>query len=108
MEIKIFTSVVIVTFPSEIQYDLWLDKFRTFYNKKAMEFLRDNGQVGQRASRIEKDETVRITIIWTYRNKEAYEKCQKFHGQWSKVGGEFIAKASGYRGHVVWSNESLD
>lgn len=80
MEIKIFTSVVIVTFPSEIQYDLWLVKFRTFYNKKAMEFLRDNGQVGQQASRIEKDEIVRITIIWTYKNKESYEKCQKFHG----------------------------
>ena len=42
-----------------------------------MEFLRDNGQVGQQASRIEKDEIVRITIIWTYKNKESYEKCQK-------------------------------
>ena len=38
----IFTSVVLVTFPSEVQYDNWLTKFRTFYNKKAIEFLRNN------------------------------------------------------------------
>ncbi len=47
---------------------------------------------------------IRITIIWTYRDDDAYEKCQKFHGQWGKVGGQFIAKASGYRGYEVWSD----
>ena len=46
----IFTSVVLVTFPSEVQYDNWLTKFKTFYNKKAIEFLSENGQISQRAS----------------------------------------------------------
>jgi hypothetical protein len=81
----VFTSVVLVTFPSEVQYDNWLMKFRTFYNKKAMEFLRDNGQISQRASRVQGDDVIRITIIWTYRDYDAYEKCQKFHGQMGKT-----------------------
>ena len=100
----VFTSVVLVTFPSEIQYDNWLAKFKTFYNKKAIEFLRDNGQISQRASRVQGDDVIRITIIWTYRNYDSYQKCQKFHSQWRKVGGEFIAKASGYRGYEVWTD----
>ena len=40
----VFTSVVLMTFPSEVQYDNWLTKLRTFFNKKAMAFLRENGQ----------------------------------------------------------------
>ena len=91
----VFTSVVLVTFPSEVQYDNWLMKFRTFYNKKAMEFLRDNGQISQRASRVQGDDVIRITIIWTYRDYEAYEKYQNFMVNREKVGGQFIAKASG-------------
>ena len=100
----IFTSVVLVTFPSEVQYDSWLTKFRTFYNKKAIEFLRNNGQISQRASRVQGDDVIRVTIIWTYKNYYAYEQCQRFHSQWGKVGGKFIAKASGYRGYEVWSD----
>lgn len=72
-----------------------------------MEFLRNNGQVDQRASRIDLDETIRITIIWSYKDKECYEKCKKFHGKWTEVGGEYIAKASGYRGHEVWNDKDI-
>ena len=100
----VFTSVVLVTFPSEVQYDNWLTKFRTFYNEKAMAFLQKNGQISQRASRVQGEDVIRITIIWTYRDYDAYQRCQKFHGQWGKVGGKFIAKAAGYRGHEVWSD----
>lgn len=103
----VFTSVVLVTFPSEVQYDNWLMKFRTFYNKKAMEFLSDNGQISQRASRVQGDDVIRITIIWTYRDYDAFEKCKKLHCQWGKVGGQFIAKSSGYRGYEVWSDLEL-
>ena len=91
----VFTSVVLVTFPSEVQYDNWLMKFRTFYNKKAMEFLRENGQISQRASRVQSDDVIRITIIWTYRDYDAYEKCQKSHGQWGKVEVSLLQKLLG-------------
>ena len=90
----VFTSVVLVTFPSEVQYDNWLMKFRTFYNNKAMEFLHDNGQISQRASRVQGDDVIRITIIWTYRDS-------------GKVGGKFIAKAPGCRGYEVWSDSDV-
>ena len=103
----VFTSVVLVTFPSEVQYDNWLLKFRTFYNNKAIEFLRNNGQLSQRASRVQGDDVIRITIIWTYQDFDAYQRCQKFHGQWGKVGGKFIAKASGYRDYEVWSDSEV-
>ena len=74
----IFTSVVLVTFPSEVQYDNWLTKFRTFYNKKAIEFLRNNGQISQRASRVQGDDVIRVTIIWTYSDYSAYEHAKDF------------------------------
>ena len=71
----VFTSGVLVTFPSEVQYDNWLTKFRTSYNKKAIDFLRGNEQISQRASRVMGDDVIRITIIWTYRDYGAYERC---------------------------------
>ena len=52
-----------------------------------MEFIRENGQISQSTSRVQGDDVIRITIIWTYRDYYAYETCQKFHGQWEKVGG---------------------
>ena len=45
---------------------------------------------------------IRVSLIWIYKNKKAYEDCQKFHGQWAKIGGDFIGKASGYRGNQIW------
>ena len=45
---------------------------------------------------------MRVSIIWTYRDKSAYEACQKFHSQWAKIGGDFIGKTSFYRGEQIW------
>ena len=73
----VFTSVVFVTFPSEVQYDNWLAKFRIYYSKKAMEFLRENAQFSQSAYRVQGDVPIRITIIRTYRDCNAYEKMPK-------------------------------
>ncbi len=56
-----FTSVVLITFPLEVQYDNRLMKFRTIYNKNAMEFLRENGQISKRASKVQDDDEIRIT-----------------------------------------------
>ena len=50
------------------------------------------------------DDVIRITIIWTYRDYDAYEKCQKFHSQLGQVCGKFIAKTTGYRGYEAWSD----
>ena len=72
--------------------------------KKAIEFLRVNRQISQRASRVLGDDVIRITIIWTYSDYGACERFQKFHSQWGKVGGKFIAKTSGYRGYEVWND----
>ena len=103
----VFTSVVLVTFPSEIQYDSWLTKFRTFYNEKAVDYLKNNGQISQRASRVQEDDVIRVTIIWTYRDYDSYDRCQKFHSNWGKVGGKYIAKSAGYRGYEVWSDSDV-
>ena len=71
-----------------------------------MEFLRENGQISQSAYRVQGDDVIILTIIWTYRVCNAYEKCLKFHGKWGKSRGQFIAKASGYRkrGYEVWGD----
>ena len=102
----VFTSVVLVTFPSEVQNDNWLAKLRSFYSKKAMEFLHENGQISQSAYRVQCDHVIRITTIWTYRDCNAYEKYQNFMLNREKVGGQFFAKAPGYkrRGYEVWGD----
>ena len=96
---KNFVSVGLISFPSRVQYDLWHEKYITFYSPKAVEFLKENGQLNQSASLIDEDnDLMRVSIIWTYRDKSAYEACQKFHSQWAKIGGDLIGKASFYRG----------
>ena len=40
---KNFVTVALVSFPSRVQYDLWYEKYTTFYSSKAIEFLKDNG-----------------------------------------------------------------
>ena len=98
-----FVSVVLLSFPSRVQYDLWYQKYRTFYSPNAIEFLKNNGQVSQSANLVdEENDLIRVSLIWVYRHREAYKACQKFHGQWAKIGGEYIGKASGYRGEQIW------
>ena len=100
---KIFVSVVLLSFPSETQYNLWHEKYIAFYNPKAVDFLKKNGQISQSANLVNEDnDLIRVSLIWTYKDKSAYEACQKFHGQWAKIGGDFIGKASGYRGEQIW------
>jgi len=44
-----------------------------------------------------------VSLIWTYKDKSAYEACEKFYGQWAKIAGDFIGKASCYRGEQISS-----
>jgi hypothetical protein len=98
-----FVSVVLLTFPSKVQYDLWYDKYTTFYSPKAVELLKENGQLSQSASLVdEENDLIRVSLIWVYKDNKSYESCQKFHGQWAKIGGDYIGKASGYRGNQIW------
>ncbi len=98
-----FVSVVLLSFPSKVQYDLWYEKYDTFYSSKAIEFLKKNGQLNQLASLVDdENDLIRVSLIWIYKDKKAYKACQKFHGQWAKIGGDYIGKASGYRGEKIW------
>ena len=102
-ESKNFVSVVLLTFPSRVQYDLWYEKYITFYSPKAVEFLKENGQLSQSATLVdEENDLIRVSLIWVYKDKKAYGACQKFHGQWAKIGGDYIGKVSGYRGENIW------
>ena len=103
IESKKFISVVLLSFPSQVQYDLWYEKYTTFYSRKAVEFLKKSGQISQSANLVnEETDLIRVSLIWIYRDKKAYETCQKFHGQWEKISGDYIGKASGYRGDQIW------
>ena len=42
-----------------------------------MELLRENGQISQSASRVQGDDVIRVTIIWTYRDYDIYIKNAK-------------------------------
>ena len=52
---KNFVSVVLLSFPSKVQYDLWYEKYITFYNSKAVDFLKKNGQLSQSANLVDDD-----------------------------------------------------
>ena len=102
-QLRNFVSVVLLSFPSQVQFDLWYQKYITFYSPKAVKFLKDNGQISQSANLVEEDnDLIRVSLIWVYENRKAYQTCQKFHGQWAMIGGEYIGKSSGYRGKKIW------
>ena len=42
-ESKNFVSVFLLSFTSQSQYDLWYEKYISFYNSKAVEFLKKMG-----------------------------------------------------------------
>ena len=42
-QFEIFARVVLLSFPPKAQYDLWYEKYITFYNSKAVEFLKKMG-----------------------------------------------------------------
>lgn len=64
--------------------------------------LKKNGQISQSASLVDEDnDLTRVSLIWVYRDKNCYQACPKFHSQWAKIGGDFIGKASGYRGEQI-------
>ena len=98
-----FVSVVLLSFPSRVQYDLWYEKYITFYSPKAVKFLKANGQLSQSATLVdEENDLIRVSLIWVYQDRNAFTACQKFHGQWTKIGGDYIGKTSGYRGNQIW------
>jgi len=69
-ESKNFVSVVLLTFPSRVQYDLWYEKYITFYSPNAVEFLKGNGQLSQSATLVdEENDLIRVSLIWVYKDK---------------------------------------
>ena len=60
---KNFVSVVLLSFPSQAQYDLWYEKYITFYNSKAVEFLKKNGQLSQSANLVNDDNELLLSLI---------------------------------------------
>ena len=64
---KNFVSAVLLSFPSQAQYDLWYEKYITFYNSKAVGFLKKNGQLNQSANLVNDDnDLLRVSLTVSY------------------------------------------
>ena len=99
---KNFVSVVLLSFPSQAQYDLWYEKYITFYNSKAVEFLKKNGQLSQSANLVNDDNDLFTFLILHIRTKMLMRPVKKFHGQWAKIGAILLEKCLAIVGEQIW------
>ena len=94
---KKFISVGIVLFPTQGDQKMWLEKWNTFYSPKAIEFLKQNGQINQKILFEKNTDLIRTILIWEYESEEAFKKCQAFHMgqlQSSRVAQRCLAQAA--------------
>ena len=105
MPYKPFLSVATATFMSEGDFESFMIKATTFNSKKALVYLKENGQRNFSIIRDDGEGSVRAMLIWEYESQEAWQRCQEFWTSWFKYEDNYIAKATFVRGECIfdWS-----
>ena len=103
MNEKRFTAIVIATFNSDGEYEIFVEKLKDFNSDKVVKHLKANGQISLSLNRIIEDELIRIATIWQYENKKCWEECQKLWSKFTGIGPNYIVKRSRFIGEEIFS-----
>ena len=98
-----YFSSAIVTFPSEVDFQLWSQKFALFNTDKAKTFLQQSGQVNVSCVRVDDANIVKVMIFWEYEDEEAFVRCQKLWSNWGDIAQGFVSKIVFNRGTKFYS-----
>ena len=102
-----YLSICTATFMSAGDLQTFKEKAMTFNSEKAVDYLKQNGQIN--FSIIEAaDDDSRAMVIWEYENEEGRDKCQEFWNSWFKYEDNYMVKGTWLRGHRTfdWSTGS--
>ena len=99
-----FTSIITVTFPSELAYKEWFKINNDFFFKdeKVIIFLKQNGMTKWTMSKTDDIEPIKVVLSMEYLNKESFDKCQTIFLKFMPKIDSLIYKTNIIRGEVIF------
>ena len=103
---KKFTSIITITFPSDIAFNEWSNITKDFFlkDKNIVRFLKENGMTKWTWSKTDEIEPVRVVIVMEYESEKSFGKCQKVFSKYmpSIRNNGMLYKTNIIRGNVIF------
>mgnify|MGYP001174548329 CR=1 FL=1 len=101
---KKFTSIITITFPSNLAYDEWTKIQNKFFfeDKRVVMFLKENGMTNWTLTKTDDVEPIKVVAIMEYENENSFQKCQNIFSKFMPHIRNTLYKSSVIRGTVIY------
>ena len=101
-----FTSIITLTFPSDLDFDEWFNVTKNYFlkDKKVVQFLKENGMTKWTMTKTDDIEPVKTVIVMEYKNRKAFDDCQKIFSKFIPNTNvrDMLIKSNLVRGNVIF------
>ena len=96
-------SILTITFPSFIAYEDWLKRTKKYFlsDEKIKKYLEENGLKKWTYIKTDDVEPVKVLIIFEYKDKKSFEKCQTVFLKFMPEISDLIYKSNVVRGKII-------
>ena len=96
-------SILTITFPSFIAYEDWLKRTKKYFlsDEKIKKYLEENGLKKWTYIKTDDVEPVKVLIIFEYKDKKSFEKCQTVFLKFMPKISDLIYKSNVVRGKII-------
>ncbi len=96
-------SILTITFPSFIAYEDWLKRTKKYFlsDEKIKKYLTENGLKKWTYIKTDDVEPVKVLIIFEYKDKKSFDKCQTVFLKIMPKISDLIYKSNVVRGKII-------
>ena len=96
-------SILTITFPSFIAYEDWLKRTKKYFlsDEKIKKYLEENGLKKWTYIKTDDVEPVKVLIIFEYKDKKSFDKCQTVFLKFMPKISDLIYKSNVVRGKII-------
>ena len=96
-------SILTITFPSFIAYEDWLKRTKKYFlsDEKIKKYLEENGLKKWTYIKTDDVEPLKVLIIFEYKDKKSFEKCQTVFLKFMPKISDLIYKSNVVRGKII-------
>ena len=96
-------SILTITFPSFIAYEDWLKRTKKYFlsDEKIKKYLTENGLKKWTYIKTDDVEPVKVLIIFEYKDKKSFDKCQTVFLKFMPKISDLIYKSNVVRGKII-------
>ena len=96
-------SILTITLPSFIAYEDWLKRTKKYFlsDEKIKKYLEENGLKKWTYIKTDDVEPVKVLIIFEYKDKKSFEKCQTVFLKFMPKISDLIYKSNVVRGKII-------